>query len=253
MCFLPGDYLVTDSASRLQPSRGWVHSRLSLMLPAFQVTVLGKRFKVDPFALVRLAQFLRTRQFDIVQTWIFAANTYGRVASRLAGVPIVIVTEMAVDLWKGRTERLVDRWLAGWCDRLVGNSHAVVDFYRGLGVSENRLAMIYSGVADEEPPGLDRHGVRSEFGFEPEAPLVLFAGRLAAQKRVDDLLKALDLLQHVQPDVRALIAGDGPLRDHLEEISRAYRLNSRVRFLGHREDVPRLLERCRSTCLAECL
>ena len=116
------------------------------------VTVLGKRFKVDPLALVRLAQFLRAKQFDIVQTWIFAANTYGRVASRLAGVPVVIVTEMAVDLWKGRTERLVDRWLAGWCDRLVGNSHAVVDFYRELGVPENRLAMIYSGVADEEPP-----------------------------------------------------------------------------------------------------
>ena len=38
----------------------------------------------------------------MVQTWIFAANTYGRVAARLARVPVVVVAEMAVDLWKGQ-------------------------------------------------------------------------------------------------------------------------------------------------------
>ena len=153
----------------------------------------------------------------MVQTWIFAANTYGRVAARLARVPIVITTEMAVDLWKGKIERSIDRRLARWCDRLVGNSHAVVDFYRQLGVPDDRLAMIYSGIAEEQPPPVDPIAVRAEFGFAADAPLALFAGRLAEQKRVDDLLKALDLLQHVQPDLRTLIAGDGPLGPRLAE------------------------------------
>jgi glycosyltransferase involved in cell wall biosynthesis len=54
-------------------------------------------------------------------------------------------------------------------------------------------------------------------------------------------LKALDLLQHVQPDVGTLIAGDGPLRGRLEETAHAYHLDGRVRFLGHRDDIPRLL------------
>ena len=57
-------------------------------------------------------RFLKARKFDVVQTWIFAANTYGRVAARLAGVPVVVVAEMAVDLWKGRSEQFVDRRLA---------------------------------------------------------------------------------------------------------------------------------------------
>ena len=205
------------------------------------VTVLGKSLKVDPIALARLARFLKAGAFDVVQTWIFAANTYGRVAARLAGVPVVVVAEMAVDLWKGRFDRAVDRRLATWCDRLVGNSHAVVDFYRELGVPEDRLAMIYSGIGDEEPPPVDPVAVRAEFGFAPEAPVVLFAGRLADQKRVDDLLKALDLLQHVQPELRTLIAGDGPLRERLEETAHGYALDDKVLFLGHRNDVPRLL------------
>jgi glycosyltransferase involved in cell wall biosynthesis len=205
------------------------------------VTVVGKSLKLDPLALARLVRYLKAGSFDVVQTWIFAANTYGRVAARLAGVPVVVVAEMAVDLWKGRLERSIDRRLATWCDRLVGNSHAVVEFYRQLGVPDDRLAMIYSGVEDEAPPAVDRRAVRAELGFQPEAPLVLFAGRLAEQKRVGDLLKALDLLQHVQPDVGTVIAGDGPLRDQLEETAHGYHLDGRVRFLGHRDDVPRLL------------
>lgn len=205
-----------------------------------RVTAIGKRFKVDPIALIGLARFLKANAFDVVQTWIFAANTYGRVAARMAGAPVVVVAEMAVDLWKGRADRYVDRWLSTWCDRLVGNSHAVVAFYEQLGVPKDRLTMIYSGAAAMEHAAADP-AVRAELGFEAEAPLILFAGRLALQKRVDDLLKALDLLQTVQPNARTVIAGDGPLRDRLEQTSHAYHLDHHVKFLGHREDVPRLM------------
>jgi glycosyltransferase involved in cell wall biosynthesis len=192
-------------------------------------------------AIYRLVRLLKTGRFDIVHTWIFAANAYGRVACRIARVPVVIVAEMAVDLWKGRFEKMLDRWLATWCDRLVGNSDAVVDFYRQCGVPSNRLAMIYSGADDEKPPAVDPDGIRAEFGLKPGTPLILFAGRLAEQKRVDDLLKALDLLQHVQPDARTLIAGAGPLLQRLAQMAHSYHLDGRVRFLGHRDDVPRLL------------
>ena len=212
-----------------------------LIAAGIPVTAISKRFKVDPLALLRLGCFLKAEAFDVVQTWIFAANTYGRVASRMAGVPVVVVAEMAVDLWKGRVDRFVDRRLSTWCDRVVGNSHAVVDFYQQLGVLKDQLAMIYSGTEDQEPPSVDPRTIRTALGFDAEAPLILFVGRLADQKRVDDLLKALDLLQHVQPDARTVIAGDGPLRDHLEQITHAFHLDSQVRFLGHRNDIPRLM------------
>jgi glycosyltransferase involved in cell wall biosynthesis len=41
--------------------------------------------------------------------------------------------------------------------------------------------------------------------------------------------------------VRTLIVGGGPQRRELEETAHAYRLDDKVRFLGHRDDVPRLL------------
>jgi glycosyltransferase involved in cell wall biosynthesis len=205
------------------------------------VTLIGKRHKADPLALARLVRWMRERRFDVVHTWIFAANAYGRLAARRVGVPVVVTSEMAVDLWKGRTELAIDRRLARWTDRVVGNSLAVVEFYRKAGVPEDRLSMIYSGIEDEEHPPVDPAAVRAEFGFPPDAPLALFAGRLAAQKGVEDLLAALDLLQHVRPDLRTLIVGDGPLRGRLEDMARAFQLGALVKFPGHRDDVPRLL------------
>jgi glycosyltransferase involved in cell wall biosynthesis len=206
------------------------------------LTLIGKPHKLDPSALARLTRFLKGKRFDVVQTWVFAASTYGRVAARLAGVPVVVAAEMAVDLWKTRGHLAIDRALARWTDKVVGNSHAVVDFYRRAGLPDGKLAMIYSGVDGGAPPAADRAGVRAEFGWPADAPVALFAGRLMPQKGVADLLAALDLLQHVRPALRTLIAGDGPLRGELEGTASAFRLlGDRVRFLGHRDDVPRLL------------
>jgi glycosyltransferase involved in cell wall biosynthesis len=209
------------------------------------LTLINKPWKVDLFALARLTKFLKKKRFDVVHTWVFAASSYGRLAARRAKVPVVVTSEMAVDLWKGPGHLAIDRRLARWSDKVVGNSHAVVEFYRTkVRVPEDRLAMIYSGIGDEEPPEVDRADIRTRQGWPADAPMILFAGRLMPQKAVGDLIDALDLLQHVRPDVRTLIVGAGPQRRELEETAHAYRLDDKVRFLGHRDDVPRLLAAC---------
>lgn len=207
------------------------------------VHAIRKRLKLDPAALSRLIRLMRAGRFDVVQTWIFAANVYGRIAARRAGVPVVVTAEMAVDLWKRPAHLAIDRRLARSTDCVVGNSAAVVDFYRRAGVPAEKLRRIDSGIEPGEPPAVDLASLRAELDLPTDAPLVLFAGRLSAQKRVEDLLFALDLLHHVRPDVRTLIVGDGPLRERLVERAAAFRLleGRAVRFLGHRDDVPRLM------------
>ncbi len=208
-----------------------------------RVTLIGKHLKIDPFALGRLTRFLKRGKFDIVQTWIFAANVYGRIAAHLAKVPVVITAEMAVDLWKSPNHFRIDRKLASWTDRVVGNSQAVSDFYQDkVGLPADKLVVIPSGIGDEEPPSIDRAKVRATLGAAPDTPVAIFVGRLAPQKAVGDLLKTLDLLQHVMPKLQTWIVGDGPLREQLQSTSIAYNLKGLAHFLGHRDDVPTLLE-----------
>lgn len=216
-----------------------------------EITVIGKPLKADPFALLRLARWLKRGRFDVVQSWLFAANSYMRAAARIAfgkgdaRRPKIIATEMAVDLWKSRFHFKVDRWLAPYCDVLVGNSDAVVAFYRDVvGIEPAKLKRIYSGIETEETvciSGEMKKAARERLGIESsQGPVLLFAGRLAEQKRVEDLLKAADILQHIYPEMRVLIAGDGPLKMQLQEFCRLVELSPRVQFLGLRGDMETL-------------
>ena len=66
-------------------------------------------------------------------------------------------------------------------------------------------------------------------------PLLAFAGRLSPEKGVDTLLKALGKVIDRAPETKLLIAGDGPQRRTLEELSRKLSVHRHVSFLGHVE------------------
>jgi glycosyltransferase involved in cell wall biosynthesis len=90
-------------------------------------------------------------------------------------------------------------------------------------------------------PATDETGVADDPGRQDIAVLVV--ARLAPQKGLDVLLDAVSLLVAEGDAPEVLIAGDGPLREHLRGRIRAEQLP--VHLLGHREDVPVLLRRCR--------
>ena len=54
------------------------------------VTVIGKRFKADPSALFRLRSELKRLKPDVVHTWLFAANSFGRAAAKMGGVKRIL-------------------------------------------------------------------------------------------------------------------------------------------------------------------
>jgi glycosyltransferase involved in cell wall biosynthesis len=73
----------------------------------------------------------------------------------------------------------------------------------------------------------------------PDRPLVLAAGRLAAQKGFGTLLEAAAGWRDLRPEPLLVIAGEGPLEASLK--SQAARLGLDTRFAGHRDDIPALL------------
>lgn len=205
------------------------------------VSVLHKRFKIDPFAAGRLARLIGRGRFDIVHTWLFAANSYGRWLARRARVPVVIASERCADHWKGAAELFIDRWLAPATDRILVNSRAVAEFYARAGIAAERIECIPNGVELEPGDGADPQTIRAELGIPPGSPIMGFVGRLWPQKRVQDFLWAADIIKNVKPHVFSLVVGDGPQRDWLLRYAADIDMLDRVKFLGSRNDVPRLL------------
>lgn len=203
--------------------------------------VIGKRWRLDPRAWWRLRRHVERLRPDLVQTWLFAGNSYGRLAAILCGVPALVATERCVDPWKSGAELALDRLLARRTRRIVANSPGVRDFYAGRGLPEEKLVVIPNGVPPAAPSPATRDEVLAELGLPPECHLVGLVGRLWFQKRVKDAIWAADLLKVVRDDVHLLIMGDGPQAERLRTFRDQCRIRDKVHFLGHRPDVPRLL------------
>jgi glycosyltransferase involved in cell wall biosynthesis len=207
------------------------------------VTLIGKRWKVDPLAYWRLKALIRRLKPDIVHTWLFAANSYGRQAAIAAGVKHIVAGERCVDPWKSTLHLTIDRALAGRTERIVTNSNGVVDFYTSHGLPADRFTVIPNGIRIAEPAdSITRAELLVELGLPADTDRLIGAvGRLWPQKRVKDLLWAAELLKTARDGCHLLIIGDGPQRWRLERYCEQLRLNDRAHFLGERHDVPRLM------------
>jgi glycosyltransferase involved in cell wall biosynthesis len=206
------------------------------------VHAIDKRWKVDPGAYWRLHRLLRRLRPQLVHTWIFAANCYGRQAAFATKVPHVIAGERCVDRWKVWHELTLDRYLARRTDKIVTNSRGVVEFYAGHGIAAEKFEVIPNGIEPCDGSGTrDRAELLRALNLPDNARLIGAVGRLWPQKGYKDLIWAAELLKVVRPDTHLLIIGDGPQQAALLRWRDRLRIADRVHFLGHRDDVPELL------------
>jgi len=81
-----------------------------------------------------------------------------------------------------------------------------------------RLAVLSRGVdARLFAPAKRLEALRQKWGALPEDPVVLYVGRIAAEKNLDLAVKAFQAMRGVNPRVRFVLVGDGPLRALLAE------------------------------------
>ena len=214
------------------------------------LTVIGKRAKFDPFSFWRLRDELKRHDPDILHTWLFAANAYGRLCAHAIPRAKIVVSERCIDSWKSGWQLWLDRRLISRTDRLVGNSSGVVEFYRELGVPAEKLVCIPNGIECEVARRKNREQLLAELDLPPDTFVAGFIGRLAKQKRVEDLIWAVETLRQIRPRLHLVVIGDGPERERLEQFTRDVHCTEHVRFLGHRDDAARFLPALDVVCLA---
>lgn len=205
------------------------------------VTVIGKRFKADPTALFRLRRELKRFAPDVVHTWLFAANSFGRQAARMAGVKRIIASERCVDPWKTTAHFVVDRHLAKYTEAITTNSTGVRDFYVAHGLDESLFRIIPNGVPPIDVEPITRQQAFERLQLPLDRKLVLAVGRLWPQKRYRDLIWGAEMLWTVHQDATLVIVGDGPQRGELMRHRDAVSGVDRVTFAGARDDVAQLL------------
>lgn len=204
----------------------------------------------DILALGELWQLTRRGRYDIVHTHTSKGGLLGRLAARLAGVPVVVHTPHGHVFYGyygpvlSRVFVWLERWAARLTDRLVALTRAEAEEQVRFGVAPaEKFAVIHSGVdfAPFHREGRDPRAVRRELGIPAEGLVIGTLGRLTPIKGQADLVTAFAGVRRQVENAWLLLVGDGEERPALEQQARALGIEGRVVLAGWREDVAAML------------
>jgi glycosyltransferase involved in cell wall biosynthesis len=184
----------------------------------------------DARHLLRVRRIVREFRPDVVHLHSSKAGALGRVAARLENVPVVFSPQnFAYRAYEGSGVArgafyLVERALARWTNCLHVVSQDEYESALKHGMSRPELCRLIPNAIDLDPLlPLDPPPLRTP-------PVVGTFARLYRQKRLDLFLDAVAELRRRGVAVRALLIGDGPLRDQLRARARMLGLDSVVEF-----------------------
>jgi L-malate glycosyltransferase len=204
-----------------------------------EVTCFGGRSNPQILlAARRVAAYLRRTETDVLHCHLPVAGAVGRIAGRLAGVPVVYTEHNKQERYHGATRRL-NRWTWRWQARVVAVSADVADSIRAHIGASVPVQVVLNGVdvVRFRRDAADPAPVRARLGIPPEAPVVGSVAVFRAQKRLDHWLEAAQRLRQRHPDVHFLLVGDGPLRGEVEQQIAARGLAGVVHLPGLQDEV----------------
>ncbi len=197
----------------------------------------------DAVALWRLLRIMLKERFDLVHTHGTKAGLLGRVAARIARVPVVLFTAHGWAFtdgragWKRWLLAWMERFAARWSTRIVCVSAHDRRLAEQFGVGgQTKLVLIRNAIDPLGAPQLDADAFRRTLGVKG-LPVIVSVARLAIQK---DPMTLLDAARRLAAGTVVLV-GDGPLRPAAERYVRDHGLGDRVIFSGMRRDVASIL------------
>ena len=185
-----------------------------------------------------VARALRDFGADIVHCHLPLAGVVGRIAGKIAGIPIIYTEHNVMERYHPATRRIN---LLTWKmqKEVVAVSEGVAASVRLHAGDSVPVTVVPNGVSLEAFRRDPEAGpsVRSRLGIPETAPVVGSVAVFRTQKRLDEWLKAAVLFRERFRNARFLLVGDGPLRGELEGEAKRLGIEEAVHFAGLQQDV----------------
>jgi len=202
------------------------------------------RKKLDPRALIDLLRVLRDHKVDLVHLEGKKSLILGRIAARMVNLPAIVHFHDMFPL--GPWLQFSQRCLAPWTAAALAVSQAVQTVaINEYAISKQLVEVLYNGYdfdrfASSAPDACSR--IRAELGVADSTPTIGVIGRIVNSVKGQDLLiHAMPKLLERCPDAVLVIVGDGPDRRVCQSLVEKFGLNSKVHFMGQRNDIPDVL------------
>ncbi|MBX3668217.1 MAG: glycosyltransferase family 4 protein [Rhodocyclaceae bacterium] len=247
----PAIRILTEAAGLVQ--RG--HRVTLLAPPAARIHVEARAWGIESAALP--IESRTPRGLFALARWLHAArdvdliNTHGSIDSWLASLAVRLVRRNLPVVCTRHSSAPVKAtagncWLYGKAARRVVTSGEALrrELIDTLGLDFSHVVSVPTGIdlARFSPQAAPTQAqARKALNLPLEGYMIGVAANLTACKGHEDLLAAFESVAGSYPDMTLVIAGEGPLRPHLEAIRQASAYRQRILMPGHQENVPVLL------------
>lgn len=222
----------------------------SAIQPSWIAKIIGSarwqaRVSLVITCLVLLKTLIRFRP-RIIHFFLPSAYLLGGLVSLLFPSTVKIMSRRSLRHYQAAHPRLarVERWLHPHMALICGNSKAVVCELAEEGVKPKCLRLIYNGVdLDAFSFSFDRQAERIKASLKPDMLVFVMVANLIPYKGHADLINAFASIRESikSPWTVLLIGRDDGIGADLRRQTHALGLSENIRFLGPRNDVPRLL------------
>ena len=209
--------------------------------------------KIAPFSIVKgffqIYRLIKEKRFDIVHSHTSVGGLIGRIAGKLAGVPVVIWSIHGFASHEGQNRfkkyffLLIEKLLDKFTDHYVAVSEALKkEGIQNRILTSNKITVIHNGIELRNyNKNFNVIQKKKELGIEMSRTIIGTVTRFEPQKAIHDFLVSVSYVKKTYPDIKVVIAGDGPLRREIEKLINDLKLNDNITLLGWRNDVPEIL------------
>jgi len=202
----------------------------------------GQHANYLPF--FRIAHILRQERADIIHTHNTQPFIDGTIGAILAGVRTIIHTDHARDFPDKKRYMFLEWLVSHFAYKVVGVSdHTSFNLMKYERIPSWKIMTIYNGIdGSKYSISINKTSLRKELNL-PESGFIIGLGvRLAEQKGITYLLKAMPEVIKVFPNIILVIAGEGPLSNSLKCETKELGIERSVHFIGPRLDMPSIIK-----------
>lgn len=202
-------------------------------------------------AILDLTGHLMTKRYQVVHTHNSKAGFIGRLAAKLARVPVIVHTVHGFAFhgqeppWRRSLFRSLERLASHWCDQMIFISQPLIDWAVSEGIGcTGKMATIYSGIEMERfhPVSVqEKHRLRAKWGLHEGDAVIGMVSKLWEGKGHAFLLRAFKEIKEEKPQAKLVIVGEGYLMESLKTLASRMELSEAVIFTGFLEDVPQII------------
>ncbi|MHC4870690.1 MAG: glycosyltransferase [Planctomycetota bacterium] len=203
------------------------------------VSLKFMKTRYHPVSLWKLAKHLKNVKADIIHCHMRRANTSGRIAGMLAGIPIRLGHERDQGLGKKARHYFIDRILAKFNGPILSVTKGCINYNsERSGIPEDKFQLLYNGLdIDKFLAPRNKLSERRKYGLPDDRPVIGCIGRLHQIKDIPLLIKAFAGLK-IDSNPVLLIAGEGKEKENLENLVKECGIENKTIFLPWQHDLP---------------